>query len=667
MRSSLWPRRRATRHAAEVSPISLPSGLSGTLARCHQSVQFTSARARWSAVATIAREANISWHGLSRIDISQTIGTWAKAQCGPPSTQPTWVSAVDSHLLDEMHQRMVIGWRFGLDDAHWLARSLRLQPWHSVMEIGCGAGRVGTHLIRFLHSGHYSCIEADSWSLQAQIAYELPMQNLLPKRPRYLLDSGLRVSSGMPHSGRLELIFAFASLKGYIARSAFERLFCDAARLLSPGGLIVQVQNLPTAKEKSLIKREGAQRIRQSADTCGMTLVYSISDPKMATAYDHSRPTMHQGLVPGGWGVWARKSEAHHWRNAKPTLDLVPQLPRMAPAAAAAAPQESEDAGLSCSASLHLERPYVSTASAFEAHLRDVLLAAGFARDSDEVGAVSTWWDTHAKHADWRCRQSAHRHEAAQGASGAWLVGLDDAHFVLSMLRKYGCIGPTARLLELACGSGRMGRHLIAALRPRQYSCIEADSSFVLSLAAYELPMNGLLHKLPRLLWADPFPTAQPASASPSRAISSISSDLGFVGPNSDLGFVNSRAINSISSEPTGEGEVVVVADTEGLFGRARVPTSILCPPEVPARHAVLLLLRPGTLRGSSGLAWAAAASTCGMAVRCTSSSEMFGRGLDPNFMLEVGSELCTYPALPHAPTHRWDVLLFTRGRTQRR
>ena len=192
-----------------------------------------------------------------------------------------------------------------------------------------------------------------------------------------------------------------------------------------------------------------------------------------------------------------------------------------------------------------------------------------------------------------------------------------------------------------------MGRHLIAALRPRQYSCIEADSSFVLSLAAYELPMNGLLHKLPQLLWADPFPTAQPAAASPRRPISAM------------------------SSEPTGEGEVVVIADTEGLFGRARVPTSILCPPESPARHAerhaVLLLLRPGALRGSSGLAWAAAASTCGMAVRCTSSSEMFGRGLDPNFMLEVGSELCTYPALPHAPTHSWDVLLFTRGRTQRR
>ena len=157
------------------------------------------------------------------------------------------------------------------------------------------------------------------------------------------------------------------------------------------------------------------------------------------------------------------------------------------------------------------------------------------------------------------------------------------------------------------------------------------------------------------------------ANCHPSSDLGFVNSDLGFVGPNSDLGFVNSRAINSISSEPTGEGEVVVVADTEGLFGRARVPTSILCPPEVPARHAVLLLLRPGALRGSSGLAWAAAASTCGMAVRCTSSSEMFGRGLDPNFMLEVGSELCTYPALPHAPTHRWDVLLFTRGRTQRR
>jgi len=55
----------------------------------------------------------------------------------------------------------------------------------AILEIGCGAGRVSVHLIRFLLPGRYSCIEVDAWSLYAQISYELPLAGLLHRRPRF--------------------------------------------------------------------------------------------------------------------------------------------------------------------------------------------------------------------------------------------------------------------------------------------------------------------------------------------------------------------------------------------------------------------------------------------------------------------------------------------------
>ena len=134
--------------------------------------------------------------------------------------------------------------RAGLDDAHWLGRMLGLQPSHSVLEIGCGAGRVSVHLIRFLRPGHYACIEADGWSLYAQMTYELPLAGLLHRRPRFLLDPNLRLERALPEVGAVDAVVAFASVKHSIPHEVIRHGFCAAHDVLRPGGVFVQLQNL---------------------------------------------------------------------------------------------------------------------------------------------------------------------------------------------------------------------------------------------------------------------------------------------------------------------------------------------------------------------------------------------------------------------------------------
>ncbi|GAQ79111.1 S-adenosylmethionine-dependent methyltransferase [Klebsormidium nitens] len=95
--------------------------------------------------------------------------------------------------------------------------------------------------------------------------------------------------------------------------------------------------------------------------------------------------------------------------------------------------------------------------------------------------------------------------EAHHNYYGApWALGRDIFEFLVNKTN----LQPSHRVLDVGCGSMRVGIHFIAYLEPGHYACIEADA---LSLAAgllYELPVNGLLQKRPQVISSNTFDTS---------------------------------------------------------------------------------------------------------------------------------------------------------------
>jgi SAM-dependent methyltransferase len=69
-----------------------------------------------------------------------------------------------------------------------------LKPSQKVLDVGCGAGRVGVHLIRYLNEGCYFGVDAHLRSLVAFTAYESFMNNLGEKKPRLLYNATFDLS-----------------------------------------------------------------------------------------------------------------------------------------------------------------------------------------------------------------------------------------------------------------------------------------------------------------------------------------------------------------------------------------------------------------------------------------------------------------------------------------
>jgi SAM-dependent methyltransferase len=74
-----------------------------------------------------------------------------------------------------------------------------LKPTDRVLDLGCGAGRVGVYLIPFLDSGRYFGVDWHLSSLVAFSAYEAMVHGLAKKQPTLMLDDSFRVDRfGVP-------------------------------------------------------------------------------------------------------------------------------------------------------------------------------------------------------------------------------------------------------------------------------------------------------------------------------------------------------------------------------------------------------------------------------------------------------------------------------------
>ncbi|KAJ6434306.1 hypothetical protein OIU84_017918 [Salix udensis] len=77
-----------------------------------------------------------------------------------------------------------------------------------------------------------------------------------------------------------------------------------------------------------------------------------------------------------------------------------------------------------------------------------------------------------------------------------WAGGRD----VFEFLAESSHLTPNSRVLEIGCGTLRVGLHFIRYLIPEHFHCLERDELSLMAAFRYELPSQGLLHKRPLIV-----------------------------------------------------------------------------------------------------------------------------------------------------------------------
>ncbi|KAK9080765.1 hypothetical protein SSX86_000523 [Deinandra increscens subsp. villosa] len=77
-----------------------------------------------------------------------------------------------------------------------------------------------------------------------------------------------------------------------------------------------------------------------------------------------------------------------------------------------------------------------------------------------------------------------------------WAGGRD----VFEFLAESSQLAPESRVLEIGCGTLRVGLHFIDYLAPEHFHCLERDELSLMAAFRYELPAHGLLQKRPLIV-----------------------------------------------------------------------------------------------------------------------------------------------------------------------
>ncbi|KAJ6852679.1 uncharacterized protein M6B38_254000 [Iris pallida] len=80
-----------------------------------------------------------------------------------------------------------------------------------------------------------------------------------------------------------------------------------------------------------------------------------------------------------------------------------------------------------------------------------------------------------------------------------WAGGRDVFEFLATAVN----LSPSDQVLEVGCGTLRVGLHFIRYLNPSRFHCLERDDLSLMAALHYELPSQGLLHKRPLILKGD--------------------------------------------------------------------------------------------------------------------------------------------------------------------
>ncbi|MBA0833002.1 hypothetical protein Goarm_017346 [Gossypium armourianum] len=77
-----------------------------------------------------------------------------------------------------------------------------------------------------------------------------------------------------------------------------------------------------------------------------------------------------------------------------------------------------------------------------------------------------------------------------------WAGGRDVFEFLAESSR----LTANSHVLEIGCGTLRVGLHFIRYLKPEHFHCLERDELSLMAAFRYELPSQGLLHKRPLIV-----------------------------------------------------------------------------------------------------------------------------------------------------------------------
>ncbi|KAB2005732.1 hypothetical protein ERO13_D11G266800v2 [Gossypium hirsutum] len=77
-----------------------------------------------------------------------------------------------------------------------------------------------------------------------------------------------------------------------------------------------------------------------------------------------------------------------------------------------------------------------------------------------------------------------------------WAGGRD----VFEFLAESSLLTANSHVLEIGCGTLRVGLHFIRYLKPEHFHCLERDELSLMAAFRYELPSQGLLHKRPLIV-----------------------------------------------------------------------------------------------------------------------------------------------------------------------
>ena len=106
---------------------------------------------------------------------------------------------------------------------------------HIVLDVGCGAGRIGIHLIDFLDAGNYHGFDSHRPSLDAFAAYEVPLKNVQEKKPNIYEDYLFSVEK---INSKFDYILDFSTTI-HIEESLRKEIYLKFRDALAPDGRII--------------------------------------------------------------------------------------------------------------------------------------------------------------------------------------------------------------------------------------------------------------------------------------------------------------------------------------------------------------------------------------------------------------------------------------------